>query len=100
MGGVDVDPSGRPIPVPTVDIEQRISKHSTSVSLQSLGDNKEGSVMTILLPKNILDGFEANGLSLGSKVRRDYSGRFFIDDKELLVSDEWASAIFVQLSTE
>ena len=56
--------------------------------------------MTILLPKNILDGFEANGLSLGSKVRRDYSGRFFIDDKELLVSDEWASAIFVQLSTE
>ena len=100
MSGVTVDPSGRPIPVPTDDIEQRISQHSGAVSLERLGDNSTGSVMTVLLPKNIVDGFQANGLSVGSKVRKDYSGRFFIDDRELLVSDEWASAIFVQLSSE
>ena len=100
MSGVTVDPSGRPIPVPTEDIERRISQHSGVVSLERLGDNSTGSVMTILLPKNIVDGFQANGLSVGSKVRKDYSGRFFIDDRELLVSDEWASAIFVQLPSE
>ena len=100
MSGVTVDPSGRPIPVPTEDIERRISQHSGVVSLERLGDNSTGSVMTILLPKNIVDGFQANGLSVGSKVRKDYSGRFFIDDRELLVSDEWASAIFVQLPSD
>lgn len=100
MGGVTEDPSGRPIPAPTEDIERRISENLAAVSLQSMGDNKMGSVMTILLPQKIVDGFEANGLSIGSEVRRDYSGRFFIDDRELLVSEEWSSAIFVQLSTE
>ena len=100
MGGVTEDPSGRPIPAPGEDIERRISEKLAAVSLQSMGDNKMGSVMTILLPQKIVDGFEANGLSIGSEVRRDYSGRFFIDDRELLVSEEWSSAIFVQLSTE
>jgi len=100
MGGVEVDPSGKPIPVPTKDIEQRLSAHPESFSLPLLGINSSAIVMTILLPKNIIDGLQSNGLSIGSTVRRDYGGRLFIDERELLVSDDWASAIFVQLSTE
>ena len=98
MGGVTVDPSGRPIPVPTKDIEKRIAFHSTSCSLDLLESNQSGSVLAFLLPKNIIDGLHRSGLSVGSTVLRDDEGNLIVDGKHLMLSEEWSRAIFVQLS--
>lgn len=100
MGGVMVDPSGRPIPVPTKDIEERLALHSTSLSLDLLRANQTGLVLAFLLPKNIITGFESNGLTVGSTVVRNGEGQLIVDGKQLMLSEEWSKAIFVQLSIE
>ena len=74
MGGVMVDPSGRPIPVPTKDIEDRLALHSTSLSLDLLRVNQTGSVLAFLLPKNIISGLESSGFAVGSTVVRNDEG--------------------------
>ena len=100
MGGVTVDPSGRPIPVPTKDIEERLALYSASFSLDVLEVNQTGTVLAFLLPKNIIDGLQSSGLKVGSTVVRDHEGNLIVEGKNLVVSEEWSKAIFVQLSQE
>ena len=100
MGGVMVDPSGRPIPAPTKDIEQRIAIHPTSFSLDLLEPNQTGSILAFLLPKNIIDGLQSSCLAVGSTFVRDDEGNLIVEGKHLMLSEEWSKAIFVQLSME
>ena len=50
--------------------------------------------------KNIITGFESNGFTVGSTVVRNGEGQLIVDGKQLMLSEEWSKAIFVQLSIE
>jgi hypothetical protein len=56
--------------------------------------------LAFLLPKNIITDFESNGFTVGSTVVRNGEGQLIVDGKQLMLSEEWSKAIFVQLSIE
>jgi hypothetical protein len=56
--------------------------------------------LAFLLPKNIISGLESSGFAVGSTVVRNDEGHLIVDGKQLMLTEEWSKAIFVQLSIE
>jgi len=92
------DPSGRPIPPATTDIQERILQYATTQSLLELPEQATGTIMALILPLPISQQLNQRGLSIGSSVTRKGDSFLLNEQHELIVDDSWAANIFVQFN--
>ena len=97
VGANALDPSGRPIPPPTEDIESRLKETGRTVSLLEMQDGESGHLVGMLLPVGGKEGLEAAGCALGSHLSKSGDQLLTSSGEVLSLSNDWLQAVFVNL---
>jgi len=97
VGGDALDPSGRPIPPPTEDIETRLKGSGRTVSLLEMQDGESGHLVGMLLPVDAKEGLDAAGCTLGSHLSKSGEHLLTSAGDVLSISDDWLRAVFISV---
>ena len=100
VGSDAIDPSGRPIPAPTEDIAERLSRHRPLATAQGMKDGAAGQVVGMLLRADAQKLLGREGFGIGSQVVRNAHGLALENGDELHLSDDWLRGVFVSLSED
>jgi len=97
VGADALDPSGRPIPPPTEDIETRLKGSGRTVSLLEMRDGESGHLVGMLLPVDAKEGLDAAGCTLGSHLSKSGEHLLTSAGDVLSISDDWLRAVFISV---
>jgi len=97
VGADALDPSGRPIPPPTEDIETRLKGSGRTVSLLEMQDGESGHLVGMLLPVDAKEGLDAAGCTLGSHLSKSGEHLLTSAGDVLSISDDWLRAVFISV---
>ena len=97
VGADALDPSGRPIPPPTEDIETRLKGSGRTVSLLEMQDGESGHLVGMLLPVDAKEGLDAAGCTLGSHLSKNGEHLLTSAGDVLTISDDWLRAVFISV---
>jgi Mn-dependent DtxR family transcriptional regulator len=97
VGADACDPSGRPIPPATDDIQERLNESRRTVCLLELNDGDAGEVVGMLLPQGAKEHLEAGGVALGSHLSKKGKRLLTASGNELSVSEGWLRGVFINV---
>jgi DtxR family Mn-dependent transcriptional regulator len=97
VGAEATDPSGRPIPPPTEDIELRLREVGRTVCLSELEPGSSGELVGMLLPAGVKERLEAKGLVLGSHLSKESDRLLTMSGEEFSASEAWLRGLFIRV---